>query len=329
MKVICVGSTSKDIFFPTEEGQILNTPEDLKCQQKYCFELGAKYHIDNRFESLGGCAANQAVGLSRLGIATTCYTAIGSDHIGKWIKEQFFQEGISEELIRIVDGCLSGLSAIIVDKKSADRIIFSNQEANEKLVIEADKLKKADLISVTDLSGDWKKVLDEVANVSREFGVKIVFNPRHINIKENSRKVAEMASQSEIFFLNKDEAIELLCNLGIQTNGDEAGILREIKNLGPKISVVTGGTNGAWAYDGQNIFFSQAVSVNAVDSTGAGDAFSSGFLAAYIKEKTLDQCLQWGILNGGSVVEHYGGTKGLLREDEMNGGAGRIGVQKI
>ena len=53
MKVICVGSTSKDIFFPTSEGQVVDTPEDLESQKKFVFELGAKYHISDRFESLG------------------------------------------------------------------------------------------------------------------------------------------------------------------------------------------------------------------------------------------------------------------------------------
>ena len=66
-QVICIGSGSKDIFFPTTEGITQETPDDLTAQKKIIFELGAKYHIDNRFESLGGCAVNQACGLRRLG----------------------------------------------------------------------------------------------------------------------------------------------------------------------------------------------------------------------------------------------------------------------
>jgi sugar/nucleoside kinase (ribokinase family) len=71
-KIICIGSSAKDIFFPTNEGKIFETPKDITSQRKIAFELGAKYHIENRFESLGGCAVNVACGLRRLGIESSC-----------------------------------------------------------------------------------------------------------------------------------------------------------------------------------------------------------------------------------------------------------------
>jgi ribokinase len=54
-----------------------------------------------------------------------------------------------------------------------------------------------------------------------------------------------------------------------------------------------------------------------VETTGAGDAFASGFLAAYVKSKTLPECLQWGAANAGNSVKFYGGVEGLLTEKEM------------
>ena len=52
--IICIGSAAKDIFFPTGEGILLHTPEDVEAQEKVAFEVGAKYQVDDRFESLGG-----------------------------------------------------------------------------------------------------------------------------------------------------------------------------------------------------------------------------------------------------------------------------------
>ena len=329
MKVICIGSTSKDIFFPTNDGQIVDTPEDLASQKKFIFELGAKYHISNRFESLGGCAANQACGLARLGISTSCYTSIGDDVIGKWITEELLKEKVEQELVVIEPDCLSGLSAIVVDEKSADRIIFSNQEANEKLEIIPEKIKDADFISVTDLSGDWKKDLDEIMKVGIENDIRIAFNPREKNIKDDSQKISEIAKNLEILFLNKDEAIEILLSLKIETSGDEKELIGKIKNFGSKVVVITDGMNGAWGFDGENIFHVEALKENAVDSTGAGDAFSSGFMSAYLKEKSLEECLKWGIANGGNVVNFYGGVSGLLREEEMLEKIKKIKTEKI
>ncbi|MFH0969560.1 MAG: carbohydrate kinase family protein [Patescibacteria group bacterium] len=329
MKVICIGSTSKDIFFPTNEGQIIDTPEELTSAKKFVFELGAKYHINDRFESLGGCAANQSAGFSRLGIPVFCYTSIGDDSISEWIKDEFSKEGIGQDLINVENNCLSGLSAIVVDKKSADRIIFSNQEANERLEIIPEKIKNADFISVTDLSGNWKKVLDEIIKVGKENNIKIAYNPRGINIKEDSKKVSEIAGRSEIFFVNKDEAIEILFNLGIKTEGNEIDLIKKIKDFGLKVIVITDGSNGAWGFDGKSLIFAKATLEKAVDSTGAGDAFSSGFMAAYIKGKDLEECLRWGIANGGNVVNFYGGIEGLLKEEEMLEKIKRIEIEKI
>jgi len=56
----------------------------------------------------------------------------------------------------------------------------------------------------------------------------------------------------------------------------------------------------------------------AVDTTGAGDAFASGFLAAHLKGKNIGEALQWGIINSSNSVTEYGGQKGLLDEKNIN-----------
>lgn len=316
-KIICIGAATQDVFFPTSEGVVVETPEDIVCQKKIYFELGAKYHIEDRFETLGGCAVNQVVGLVRLGVPAVCYTVLGSDATGEWIKKELEKEGADLNLV-INENCPSGLSAIIVEQKSGERVIFSNQEANERMKIVPEKIEGAEWISVSDLSGDWRGILDEIMKVAGTSGAKVVFNPRGKNIQEDAGKVFEISRKCDVFFINKDEAIEILMAGKTQLDAqDEKYLIQEIKNGGAKIVVVTDGTNGAWATDGEKIIFAEAQVKKAVDTTGAGDAFSSGFLAAYVKGKSLEECLQWGTANGGNSVKFYGGVEGLLRESEI------------
>jgi ribokinase len=326
-KIICIGSSGKDIFFPTSEGVILNTPEDLKSQKKIAFEMGAKYHIEDRFETLGGCAVNQVAGLARLGLAAACYTVLGSDMAGEWIEKELKKEGVDMDLA-IKEECPSGLSAIIVDQKSGERVIFSNQEANERMKIDPEKIAGVEWISVSDLNGNWKSILDEIMKVAKASGAKTAFNPRGKNIQEDASKVFEISRQCDVFFINKDEAIEILVvEKSSLDSQDEKYLIQKIKNGGAKIVVMTDGTNGAWATDGEKIVFAEAQVKKAVDTTGAGDAFSSGFLAAYVKGKDLEECLRWGTANGGNSVKFYGGVEGLLKESEIEEGVKDIKVK--
>lgn len=320
-KVICIGSACKDIFFPTNEGEVVNTPDDLTSQTKIVFELGAKYKVENRFEAIGGCAANVASGLSRLGIESACYSKVGGDAVGEWIREELEKNGVETDLIEAEKDFASDLSAIIIDKNSGERVIFSNQKVNAVLRIEEEKIKNAEWIFIGDLHGEWEKHLDEIFAVVEKNGIRVAFNPRQSNIHDNVQKVIAMLPLAEVVFLNKDEAIEIaqvIVNEDEKSNlNNEEFIIRKIKALGIDALVLTDGRRGAWGCVGDEVVHVDALEEKAIDSTGAGDAFASGFLASYIKDNELEKCLHWGIANGGSVVNFYGGTEGLLSIDEI------------
>lgn len=320
-EVICIGSACKDIFFPTQEGNITETPEDLLSQKKITFELGAKYKIEKRYEALGGVAANVAVGLSRLGISTACYSNVGDDYISSWIKDQLHENKVDISLISNSLNTSSDLSSIIVDKKSGERVIFTNQPANGLLEIEENKLKKTEWFFLGDLHGDWEADLDNIVDIAKKNNIKIANNPRQVNIHDNPKKVLEIISACNVVFLNKDEAIELLNNsdnnYAVNDLNDEEFLIKNFLEFGPEAVAITDGIRGAWAGDKENIYHTEIIKVHAIETTGAGDAFSSGFFAAYLKEKNIEECLRWGIANGCKSVEHYGAIEGLLGEEDI------------
>lgn len=317
--ILCIGSASKDVFYPTSEGIILETPEDLLAQRKIAFELGAKYHVENRYESLGGCSVNVAVGLARTGEKVSCYASIGDDSIGSWMQEKMKQEGIGLETVRVQSQCVSDLSFILVDGNSGERTIFSNQVSNKLLDVEGDRLAGFNWIFIGDLSGDWQKNMDKIFQAAKENGISVAYNPRQKTIHEDVARVIDGVRQSEIVFLNKDEAIEIVSALAGVDNSrleEESYLLSQLQQLGPKVVVVTDGSRGAWAA-GEKMMHAQPILQKAVDTTGAGDAFTSGFFSAYVKEKTLMDCLGWGIVNSSSSVLYYGGQEGLLTEESI------------
>jgi sugar/nucleoside kinase (ribokinase family) len=313
-KIICIGSGAKDVFFPlsAREIKIIDNPDDVTAKKLMAFEYGAKFRINDRYEAPGGCAANASQGLARLGLDVFCYCRIGNDADGKWMEETLQKENVKTDFIQHDQKFRTDLSCILVNEAEGDRTIFYNRDANEKLEVKIDDLE-ADWIFMSALNGNWEKNLDVILRAMRAKEIKLAYNPGQENIKDNPEKIKEVIAQAEILFVNRDEATEI-----VNKNSDEIKVLiQELLGLGAKIVVLTDGKDGAYASDVKKTIFAEAQVKKAMDTTGAGDAFSSGFLAAYIKGKSLEECLQWGTANGGNSVKFYGGVEGLLRESEI------------
>ena len=321
-KVICVGSTSKDIFFPTDEGMIIQTPGDLVSKEKIAFELGGKYRVADRFEAVGGVAANVSHGLTRLSHRAVCYSKIGKDETGKWILHEFKGEGVPTEFLFADTAVKTDLSAIIVLTQSGERTIFHNRDANEKLQIIGEKFAGTEWVFMSALNGAWQENLKKVLALKEKYGFSLAFNPGQHNIKEDAGLLLQVIAKTDILLLNKDEAIELTMqgqkDLPKERLDDEMYLLQALARTGAKIIGMTDGKRGAWSFDGREYWYCPIHTKNGVvDSTGCGDAFGSGFFSALLEGASIEQALKYGMANSGSVVGAYGAIQGLLAAGEM------------
>jgi ribokinase len=321
-EVICVGSVSKDIFFPTDEGIMIDTPEDITSQKKVAFELGGKYRVTDRYEAVGGVAANVVHGLTRLGHTAGCYSKLGKDEVGKWVTDEFRRAKVPTDLLFIDTEVKTDLSAIIVLTQNGERTIFHNRDANEKLEIIDEKFSNTTWVFVSALNGDWQKNLKKLLTLKEKYGFALALNPGQHNIKEDAGLILQAMTQADVLVLNKDEAIEII--LGTQKEisrehlNDEIFLLQTLKNSGANIIGMTDGKRGAWGFDGHEYWHCPIYTANGlVDSTGAGDAFGSGFFAALLEGKSVADGLRWGIAESGSVIGAYGAIAGLLSKSAM------------
>ncbi|MEI6650645.1 MAG: carbohydrate kinase family protein [Candidatus Moraniibacteriota bacterium] len=322
-QVVCIGSTSKDIFFPTDEGEVLETPDDLTAQRKVAFELGGKYRVADLFEAVGGVAANVSWGLTKLGIDAAPYSRIGDDETGRWILGAFRQAGIPTDRMFMDHSVGSDLSAIIVLTQSGERTIFHNRDANEKLDIVPERLGTPEWFFLSSLNGEWEDKLRSAVKIAQERNVHLAFNPGQHNLRGNPLLVSECASRSDMLLLNKDEALELvMLSHGESTPGelnDEKYLLSALVEAGVKTIGMTDGNHGAWGTDGTGYWHCPIGEVSkVVDTTGAGDAFAAAFFAAIaFHEKSVPDALRFGVAESGSVVTEYGASAGLLDLAEL------------
>lgn len=338
LDVICIGSSSKDVFFPVAGAAVIDTPEDLTAQKKVLFELGGKYKVDDRFEAVGGVAANVSQGLSALGLRSACYTKVGDDKLGKWIIAELKSRGVSTKHVFVDGSVRSDLSAIIVLTESGERTIFHNRDANERLEIIPEKLTGADWFFISALNGDWQTHLRAILTIVKQNNIRLAINPGQHSLRENPDLVAQSIGQSDILVLNKDEAIELVLKVSAPSEeergriNDERFLLRKLHEMGAKRIGLTDGKRGAWASDGSMSLFCAPIFHEqecAVDTTGAGDAFSSAFLAAWIRFSDMERALRYGIANGVNTTRYYGANGGLLSTEDIESTSSILKVETL
>ena len=96
-------------------------------------------------------------------------------------------------------------------------------------------------------------------------------------------------------------------------------LLFGLKSLGAKNIIITDSNNGSYAYSEDNKMYSLGVvSVDAIEKTGAGDAYTAGFLSAISKNQDLKEAMTWGAINASSVIQKIGAQEGLITKEQLN-----------
>lgn len=129
--------------------------------------------------------------------------------------------------------------------------------------------------------------------------------------------------KTEIFLVNKDEAIELVLSLPkykkmkINWLNKPINLFKVLIEFGSKILVITDGELGAYVFDGKKMYYQKALSKKVVDTTGAGDSFCSSFVAGYILYcGNISKSLKLGAVNSAYNLTGIGAQEPLLMRVE-------------
>jgi len=95
-------------------------------------------------------------------------------------------------------------------------------------------------------------------------------------------------------------------------------LIHQLLQTGVGEVVITDGQDGAYSGNMDNVFHMASYPVKVTSKTGAGDAFSSGFLAAKMNGQDLAVCTQWGVANSCAVIQDIGAQKGLLDRKRLD-----------
>ncbi|WP_431063846.1 carbohydrate kinase family protein [Methanobacterium sp.] len=230
--------------------------------------------------SVGGSASNFTIGISRLGVKTGIMARVGHDYFGEVAEKEFKTEGVETQRFLMTDE-KTGMVFIAVEPQG-ERSMYTFIGANQKFQLEKediDYIKESKLLHVTQMYQNVVERASKHANC-------LSFSPGPILSSFGLHKLEKILKRTDILFLNKKEMTILT---GMQMD-EGAQILIDI---GVSRVIVTSGEKGATLYTRNEVIYSPAKKVKSIDTTGAGDAFAAGFIAAYIKEKELKECMEF------------------------------------
>ena len=227
----------------------------------------------------GGKGANQAVAARLCGANVGMVAKVGSDLFGPATIKNFEAQGIDATYVRIAEGVSSGVAPIFVDPGGQNRIIVV-KGANDTLLPEdvdaaAPLLRRADTI-IMQFEIPLRTVYHTV-KFAKASGIRCIVNPapaQPVDFKE--------LGAADYFIPNESEA-ETITGMPVHSIDDARKCAEFLLRQGMKRVVITLGERGALTAGPNRMELIPTFKVQAVDTTGAGDAFIGSF-AVFLSE---------------------------------------------
>ena len=278
-------------------------------------EQGELMLVDSIVLSTGGCAANTAAALSRLGKKTGVVGKVGSDVFGRFIIEDLKSKSI--DVSRIAMSTARDTSkTIILPVVGDDRRYLHLIGANAEFCLDDIDLSSINTARALYVGGylgmpgfgfeDLKTVLDHAKRNGLFTALDVIVSGTGYFLKD----FAQILPLVDAFLPNEDEARLLTGEADPEKQADT------ILGFGSKAAVITMGARGVLAKSNTQTVRSESYPVSAVDGSGAGDAFDAGFIAACLDGKSLEYAVKLGSAMGASCVRKLGCTAGLFTRKE-------------
>ncbi|MFB9948262.1 PfkB family carbohydrate kinase [Rhizobium puerariae] len=233
--------------------------------------------------AVGGNAVNVAVHLRKHGLKTAYFGAVGPDADGARMLDCFRENGLVVDHVQIRDG-VTAYTEIEFDQ-GGDRI-FAFEEFG--------------------VCRGYRPAEDEVQFLLRMRHVHIGWFDDGGVLRRRLHAAGVSVSQDITVNPGADGLAIAFASAGSEP-GAASALARQLLDEGARLAVVTRGSQGSLATDGITTAETGIRPVEVSDTTGAGDTFIAGFIAARLKGKSLQECLEAGRDAAAVTCTHFGG----------------------
>ncbi len=266
--------------------------------------------------SIGGCAANAAIDLARVGVGVGVVGAVGQDIFGQFVVETLEEGGVETASVRRLTG-VGTSGTLIVNVRGQDRRFVHAIGANAHFTaadIPLERVRAAKILYVGGYLLMPALAADELAEVfrqTRRWGVTTVLDIVLPRPGDHWAQLAPVLRETDLFLPNTDEAAV------ITGHTDPHAQAARFREAGAGTVVITCGGKGTVLASEADRVHAGVFPVDYVGGTGAGDAFDAGYIAGLLAGCDSRGCLAWASALGASCVRSISATESVFTRGEL------------
>jgi len=311
LDVVCIGRSSVDLYGEQVGGRL----EDMASFAKY----------------VGGCPTNISIGSARLGLKPGLITAVGDEHMGRFIKEQCGREGVDIRGVKTDPERLTSLVVLGIRDEHTFPLIFYRDNCADSALTEDDvdegyiASAGAVVVSGTHFSRPNLDAMSRRAmRLARQHGGRVVFD---IDYRPVLWGLTGHGLGEERFVASESVSAHLQtilpgCDVIVGTEEeihiaggttDTLAACRKVRELAPEaLIVVKRGPMGCTVFDRaipddiEKGIKGPGFPIEVFNILGAGDAFMSGFLRGYLRDAPIEECCKYANACGAFAVSRHG-----------------------
>lgn len=255
--------------------------------------------------TLGSSSAIFAHNLSFLGSRVGFSSCIGSDPLGKFCVDRLRESGVDVSGVRTLPDETTGVTVILPLARQRQILTYLGTTSQLQFAhLDLNYLRNASHFHLSSffLLRALRPAIPELFAQMKQFGLTTSFDTNDDPEDLWADDLKSVLKHVDIFLPNEREACKLTGKDNVQAALDDLSLL-------VPIVVIKCGPKGAMARRGKDRFHLPSLSVQPVDTVGAGDSFNAGFLHKFLLRANLEDCLGYGNLVAALSTTCAGGTE--------------------
>ncbi|MBN2156114.1 MAG: carbohydrate kinase family protein [Candidatus Lokiarchaeota archaeon] len=307
--VVTIGGASADLIMAVKDVMRFETYSQEVVKKYTAIEYSSKVNVDSLHIVPGGSACNVAADLASIGLKTRYLGVVGMDQNGNISLEDLRSRGVDISFVKRTKEDLTGVSIVLMTGYGKDRSILVYKGAADLAdaeYVKEEMIKDAKILVWTSLTSEKScGAIQKAIEYAKKYDVFVCACPSISIIKKRHEDAIRFVKQSDFACMNSEEIQEL--------TGENTTIkgIKKMLSWGLKKMAVSLGSKGSRLIDGDQVVESGIYKVTVSDTTGAGDAFASGFIYGILNNLSLKKIAKYASALSAFEVEGWGVRIGL------------------